>query len=109
MTLWRLWKDRQLQKVERLLKIAISNQEKMMAILDELKHAVADIAADAMAAHEQVMVAIEHIIKEVDLESNPELHEAVDDLHDAHESFVETIKTLKDRVDEVMASGGPTE
>lgn len=80
-----------------------------MGILDELKTAVDDIAADAMEAHDEVLVAIEHIMRETDLEANPELKAAVESLHTSHASFVDSLKTLKDKVDEVTASGGPTE
>lgn len=78
-----------------------------MGILNDLKTAVADIAADAMEAHDEVLVAIDHIMKDVDLENHPDLVAAVESLRDSHASFSASIKTLKDKVDEVMASGGP--
>lgn len=109
MTWWKLWKNRQLSSIEALLKRAIKNQEGLMAILDDLRTAVADIAADAMEAHDEVLVAIEHIMREVDLEGNPVLKEAVESLRDSHASFSNSIKMLKDKVDEVMASGGPAD
>lgn len=106
---WRFWRNRQLTTVEALLRTAIGNQEKIMGILSELKLAVDDIAADAMEAHDEVLVAIEHIMKDVDMEANPDLRAAVDSLQASHASFVDSLKTLKDKVDEVTASGGPTE
>lgn len=111
MTFWRrLWKKSgQLSTIEALLKTSIINQEKTMAILNELKIAVDDIAADAMEAHDEVLVAIEHIMQDVDLEANPDLKAAIESLRDSHASFTDSLKTLKDKVDEVTASGGPTE
>ncbi len=79
-----------------------------MAILNDLKVAVDDIAADATEVHDEILVAIEHIMKSVDLESNPELKAAVESMRDSHASFADSLKTLKDKVDEVMSSGGPT-
>lgn len=109
MAWWKIWNNRQLRAVEALLKIAIHNQEIIMSILNDLKLAVDDVAADAMEAHDEVLVAIEHIMRDVDIESNPDLKQALESLHASHTSFVDSIKTLKDKVDEVTASGGPTE
>lgn len=106
MLLRRLFGNKQLLAVEALLKKAISNQEKLMAILSDLKVAVADIASDAMTAHDEVLAALDHILKEVDIEANPDLKAALDSLHASHEVFVDSLKTLKDKVDSVSASGG---
>lgn len=108
MTWWRrVFGDKELVTVECLLRKAIINQEKLMAILDDLKAAVADIATDAVVAHDEVLAAVGHIAKAVDLEANPDLKAALDSLKASHATFVDSLKTLKDKVDAVSASGGP--
>jgi uncharacterized protein YpuA (DUF1002 family) len=112
MTLLRRWRrlfgNRQLSTIEELMKKAISNQERLMHIMDEVKAAVADVAADALKMHDEIMVAIDHIIKEVDLDSNPDLKDAVVSLRDTHATLTDSLTKLKDKVDEVLASGGST-
>ena len=95
-----------LKNIEALLKKAVANQEKHMTALNDLKTAVADIAADAANAHDEVTVALDHILKDVNLDDNPDLKAAVESLHGSHDSLTESLKELKDKVDAVLASGG---
>ena len=105
MTWW--WRNKHLTQIESLLREAIKNQGDILMILDDLKNAVNEIAADAALAHDEVVLAVEHIAKVVDLEANPELKAALDSLKASHVTFSESLTALKDKVDSVVASGGP--
>lgn len=104
---WIFGKSRQLRTIESLLKKAVHNQEGIAKMLEDLKDAVSAIAADAMSMGEEVKVALDHIVKVVNPEDNPEIANAVASLRDSHEKFTATFKELKDKVDSVLASGGP--
>lgn len=108
MTWWIFGKSRQLTTIESLLRKAIHNQEGIAKMLEDLKAAVSDIAADAVAMGDEVRVALDHIVKVVDPGENPEVIAAVESLRDSHVKFVDTFKELKDKVDSVLASGGPS-
>lgn len=75
-----------------------------MTAIDELKDAAAKIAEDASAAHDEITIALDHIVKVVD--HDPEIMEVVESLRHSHEVIVDSVKALKDKVDSVMASGG---
>ena len=75
-----------------------------MSAMDELKAAVAEVAADALAANDEVMVAIDHIAVAVDLD--PDIMPLVESLKQSHAAFTDTIGKLKDKVDSVLVSGG---
>lgn len=78
-----------------------------MSVLDDLKASVALITADATRSHDEVVAALDHIMKEVPLDSNPDLKAAVDSLKASHSVFTDSLKTLQDKIDTVTASGGP--
>ena len=75
-----------------------------MTAIEELRTVAIEIAADAAAAHDQVNIALDFIVKKVD--HDPEIMEVVDSLRTSHVTFTESLKALKDKVDSVMASGG---
>lgn len=103
MTFWRRWTE---TNIEKLLRLNLEKLEKIMSAIEDLKNAAADIAADAVAAHDEIVVALDHIVKMVD--NDPAILAVVDSLKESHASMVDSVKLLKDKVDSVLASGGST-
>jgi hypothetical protein len=93
-------------KLNQLLK----QGEKIMMELDDLKVAVADIAADNLALADEVKVAMDRI-GELAAAGNMDAvktfaKEAADSLRASHAGFQATLTGLKAKVDEVSASNG---
>lgn len=94
---------RELDDLKRFVKGMKKQLEGIMTAMQDLKVVAGEIAADAAAAHEQITIALDFIVKKVD---DTEIVAAVDVLRAAHMSLTEDLGALKAKVDEVMASGG---
>lgn len=97
----------QLATIEKLIRQVVKNQGETIMILEDVKKAADDLHADAISMHDEVMVAIDHITKSVSLDDNPDLKAHLESLKASHAAFVDNLKALKDKVDSVVASGGP--